>query len=187
MDGLYNRVARRRRRGQSGFTLIELLVVIAVLAILATIVIFNVTGVVNRGTTAACVTDLKTVQTASDAYYSDNSKYPTAGGGAGDSQFRPTWIAPYRRKPRHTCTATPTSPGTSINRLRNGNSATPVAGPSFVSYMLVTLLPKQDAAVNDSTATDTRPTKASRSSNCSWSSRCWPSGFSASSATRITP
>jgi type II secretion system protein G len=83
MDDLYNRVSRRRRSGQKGFTLIELLVVIAVLAVLAAIVIFNVTGVVNRGNNAACVTDLKTVQTASDAYYNDNAKYPTAGGGAG--------------------------------------------------------------------------------------------------------
>ena len=84
MDSLYNRVARRRHRGQQGFTLIELLVVIAVLAILATIVIFNVTGVVNRGSSAACVTDLKTVQTASNSYFSDNQKYATTGGGAGN-------------------------------------------------------------------------------------------------------
>ena len=75
MDDLYNRVARRRHRGQKAFTLIELLVVIAVLAVLAAIVLFNVTGVVQRGNTAACETDLKTVQTASDAYYSDNSTY----------------------------------------------------------------------------------------------------------------
>jgi prepilin-type N-terminal cleavage/methylation domain-containing protein len=78
MDNVYKRVARRRRRGQEGFTLIELLVVIAVLAILATIVIFNVTGVTNRGQVAACQTDLKTVQTASDAYYSDNQAYPAS-------------------------------------------------------------------------------------------------------------
>jgi general secretion pathway protein G len=83
MDNLFNRVARQRRRGQRGFTLIELLVVIAVLAILAAIVIFNVTGVTNRGATSACKTDLKSVQTASDAYHNDNGTYPTAGGGAG--------------------------------------------------------------------------------------------------------
>ncbi|HXC77572.1 MAG TPA: prepilin-type N-terminal cleavage/methylation domain-containing protein [Candidatus Acidoferrum sp.] len=83
MDDIYNRVARRRHQGQRGFTLIELLVVIAILAVLAAIVIFNVTGVVQRGNTAACQTDLQTVQTASDAYYSDNGKYPTALGGAG--------------------------------------------------------------------------------------------------------
>jgi prepilin-type N-terminal cleavage/methylation domain-containing protein len=82
MDDVFNRVARRRRRGdQGGFTLIELLVVIAVLAVLATIVIFNVAGVANRGRSSACATDLKSIQTASDAYYNDNTnQYPTTGG-----------------------------------------------------------------------------------------------------------
>ena len=78
MDDLYNRVSRRRRSGQKGFTLIELLVVIALLAVLAAIVIFNVTGVVNNGKTAACQTDEGTVQTASDTYYADYGVYPTA-------------------------------------------------------------------------------------------------------------
>jgi len=71
MDNLYNRVSRRRR-GEGGFTLIELLVVIAILAILAFIVIFNVTGVVNRGNSSACQTDLRTTQTAVDSFLNDN-------------------------------------------------------------------------------------------------------------------
>jgi len=74
MDNLFNSVAQRRRRGQGGFTLIELLVVIAVLAILAAIVIFNVVGVSNRGKQSACDTDVKTTQTALDAYYNDNNQ-----------------------------------------------------------------------------------------------------------------
>jgi prepilin-type N-terminal cleavage/methylation domain-containing protein len=82
MDNLFNRVARRRRHGQQGFTLIELLVVIAVLAILALIVIFNVTGVTNRGSSAQCATDLKSVQTASDAYQGDHQSYATGTGSA---------------------------------------------------------------------------------------------------------
>ena len=95
MDDLFNRVARRRRGGQRGFTLIELLVVIAVLAILAAIVIFNVTGVANRGSSASCATDLKTVQTASDAYYNANGSYATTGGAAGtltQSLLQPTYM-----------------------------------------------------------------------------------------------
>lgn len=76
MDRLVNRARRARHAGQRGFTLIELLVVIAVLAILAAIVIFNVTGVTNRGSDSACLTDLKSIQTASDAYKNDNSSYP---------------------------------------------------------------------------------------------------------------
>jgi prepilin-type N-terminal cleavage/methylation domain-containing protein len=94
MDDLFNRVARRRggaqpeptvtgvarrrRRGQQGFTLIELLVVIAVLAILAGIVIFNVQGVTKNATLGACQTDLKSVQTATDAYQNATGSLPGA-------------------------------------------------------------------------------------------------------------
>jgi general secretion pathway protein G len=63
-----SRVQRRRRRAESGFTLIELLVVIAILGVLAGIVIFNVTGVTDRGAVAACNTEINTVQTAVDTY-----------------------------------------------------------------------------------------------------------------------
>lgn len=87
MDGLFNRVARRRRRSQTGFTLIELLVVIAVLAILAAIVLFNVVGVTNRGQAQACATDVKTFQTAVDAAIgdaaSDGKAQPDAASTAG--------------------------------------------------------------------------------------------------------
>jgi prepilin-type N-terminal cleavage/methylation domain-containing protein len=82
MDSVYLRLSKRRRRGQGGFTLIELLVVIAVLAILAGIVIFNVTGVANRGKSSACATDKQTVQTAVDAYFNDKGSYPIVAGNA---------------------------------------------------------------------------------------------------------
>jgi|ERR1700736_2253938 len=72
MDDLYNRVARRQRSGEQGFTLIELLVVITVLAILGAIVIFNVTGVANKGRAAACTTEVATVQAAVDNAINDN-------------------------------------------------------------------------------------------------------------------
>ena len=98
MDSHFNRVARNRRRGQRGFTLIELLVVIAVLAILAAIVIFNVLGVTNRGSSSACLTDLKSVQTASDAYKNDTGSYATSGGGAGtliSTDLSPAYLHTY--------------------------------------------------------------------------------------------
>jgi type IV pilus assembly protein PilA len=77
MDNLYNRTARRRRRGQGGFTLIELLVVIAVLAVLAGIVIFNVVGVANKGSNASACTDAKSVQTGVDAALNDGLTFAT--------------------------------------------------------------------------------------------------------------
>jgi prepilin-type N-terminal cleavage/methylation domain-containing protein len=72
MEKRLNSVLRQRHAGQKGFTLIELLVVIAVLAILAAIVLFNVTGVANRGTASACATDVKSVQVAVDSYMNDH-------------------------------------------------------------------------------------------------------------------
>lgn len=80
MDQVFNRVARRRRQGQQGFTLIELLVVIAVLAILAAIVLFNIVGVANRGKSSACQTDKQTIQTAVDGYYNDKGVYADQAG-----------------------------------------------------------------------------------------------------------
>jgi prepilin-type N-terminal cleavage/methylation domain-containing protein len=88
MDNLYNRVARRRTRGEGGFTLIELLVVIAVLAILAAIVIFNVVGVANKGTNSSACTDQKSVQTAIDAAMNDGVTFST---GAQNSMTAADW------------------------------------------------------------------------------------------------
>ena len=79
MTDLKRRVTRHRRRGEGGFTLIELLVVIAILSVLATIVVLNVTGVKNKGNSAACVTDVATVQTAVDEYVAAQTN-----GGLGD-------------------------------------------------------------------------------------------------------
>jgi general secretion pathway protein G len=66
------RVQRKRRRAESGFTLIELLVVIAILGVLAGIVIFNVTGVSDRGQAAACNTDVASIQAALDGWRNDH-------------------------------------------------------------------------------------------------------------------
>lgn len=73
MEKRLNQAMRNRHAGQRGFTLIELLVVIAVLAVLAAVVVFNVTGVTNRGKSSACQTDVKSVQSAVDSYLNDNT------------------------------------------------------------------------------------------------------------------
>lgn len=63
---------RALRGDQSGFTLIELLIVIVILGVLAGIVVFAVSGISDHGKTAACDTDISTVQTAEEAYYAQN-------------------------------------------------------------------------------------------------------------------
>jgi prepilin-type N-terminal cleavage/methylation domain-containing protein len=71
-----NRYVQRMRESEAGFTLIELMIVIVILAILAGIVLFAVGGVTDRGTVAACKTDLSTVSTGVEAYYAKHGSYP---------------------------------------------------------------------------------------------------------------
>jgi general secretion pathway protein G len=94
MDKRINQVMRSRRSGQRGFTLIELLVVIAVLAVLAAVVIFNVTGVKNSGSAAACSTDVKSVQSAYDSYLNDGGTAVAAGTYTGATNALWTAVVP---------------------------------------------------------------------------------------------
>ena len=64
---------RNRSEDEEGFTLIELLMVIIILAILATVVVFSVTGITSNGTAASCQTTVKTVDTAAESYFAQNS------------------------------------------------------------------------------------------------------------------
>ncbi len=65
-----------RHTDQEGFTLIELLIVVVILGILAAIVVFSVTGVNNTSKVSACKTDIKTIDTAAEAYFAQNSTNP---------------------------------------------------------------------------------------------------------------
>ena len=69
-------IETRRMRGQGGFTLIELLVVIAILAVLAGVVVFAVNGINNNSKTTACKTDLRTLQTSTQAHRAEKGVYP---------------------------------------------------------------------------------------------------------------
>jgi general secretion pathway protein G len=64
---------RTARANDNGFTLIELLIVVTILGVLSGIVVFAVSKFQSDGVTAACKADLKTVETAAEAYYAKNS------------------------------------------------------------------------------------------------------------------
>lgn len=59
---------RTRANDAEGFTLIELLIVITILGILAAIVVFAVGTTTGNAKTAACQSDMKTTETAVEAY-----------------------------------------------------------------------------------------------------------------------
>ena len=79
---MYQRLltARETRRNEDGFTLIELLIVIVILGVLAGIVVFAVGAFNDDGKAAACKSDVKNVEIASEAYYAKTTphKYPSA-------------------------------------------------------------------------------------------------------------
>src|SRR6478752_1705833 len=66
----------KRAGEEGGFTLIELMIVIVILGILAGIVVFAVGGITDRGTSAACKTDVSTIETGVEAYYAKTGGYP---------------------------------------------------------------------------------------------------------------
>ena len=73
---MIDRMGRLRRgTGQGGFTLIELLVVIVILGILAGVVVFSVSGVTDKGESAAFQTDARTLRTAQEAYFAKFGEY----------------------------------------------------------------------------------------------------------------
>ena len=72
------RQMRKARAEDSGFTLIELLIVIVILGLLAGIVVFAVSAFNNDGKTAACKSDLKNVEIASEAYYAKQTPHAYA-------------------------------------------------------------------------------------------------------------
>jgi prepilin-type N-terminal cleavage/methylation domain-containing protein len=66
---------RAARENESGFTLIELLIVIVILGVLAGIVVFAVSAFNNDGVAAACKSDAKNVEVASEAYYAKKGSW----------------------------------------------------------------------------------------------------------------
>ena len=76
---MLKRLKERRIDDEGGFTLIELLVVIIILGIIAAVVVFAVGGVGDKGQSASCKIDTRTLRTAEEAYAAQPA--PNGGGG----------------------------------------------------------------------------------------------------------
>jgi prepilin-type N-terminal cleavage/methylation domain-containing protein len=68
----------KKRSGEVGFTLVELLVVIAILGILAAIAVFAVGGIRDKGQQSANQTTCSVLQTAEEAYFSQQTPHQYA-------------------------------------------------------------------------------------------------------------
>ena len=66
------------KKRQSGFTIVELLIVIVVIGILAAIVITTYSGIQAKARNAKRETDIQSLQTQVEAFYSQNGYYPNA-------------------------------------------------------------------------------------------------------------
>lgn len=82
MQRLY-RTAQRRRRGRSGFTLIELLLVLVILAILTSVVAMKVVGRTQQAKVAAAKATISTLKSSLSQFEIDNEALPTTDQGLG--------------------------------------------------------------------------------------------------------
>ena len=69
---------RRKRSGQSGFTLIEMIVVVTIIGILAGIAIVHVRYAQQKAVEAALRADLHEIRKAIDDFYADKQRYPSS-------------------------------------------------------------------------------------------------------------
>jgi type II secretion system protein G len=68
---------KKFRKGEKGFTLIELLIVVAIIGILAAIAIPQFASYRQKAFDAAAQSDLKTMRTTLEGFYTDCFHYPT--------------------------------------------------------------------------------------------------------------
>ena len=96
---LTGRAARRRRRSQAGFTLVEILVVITIIGLIMALVGPRVLNYLGESKAKAAKIQIESFSSALDLYFLDNGRYPNGSEGLGALVQRPgsltSWNGPY--------------------------------------------------------------------------------------------
>lgn len=87
---------------RKGFTLIELLIVIAIIGLLATLAIISLTTAQRKARDTKRIADMKSIQTAAELYFSDQSTYPAPGNWTALQTALSPYISQVPVDPNHT-------------------------------------------------------------------------------------
>src|SRR5256885_14838827 len=92
--------AKRRRRSQAGFTLVEILVVITIIGLIMALVGPRVLNYLGESKSKAAKIQIESFSSALDLYYLDIGRYPTSNEGLAAltrGNNLPGWNGPYLR------------------------------------------------------------------------------------------
>ena len=100
-----------------GFTIVELLIVIVVIGILALLVITTYSGIQAKARNSKRQTDVQSVQTQLEAFFSQNGYYPSLTdmntGTSATSDANSTWVASNMKSLDQTALVDPSNPNSS--------------------------------------------------------------------------
>lgn len=101
-DQILSLKARRNRRGQRGFTLLELLIVVIILGLLAALVGPELFGTLEKAKSQVAKTQMEIFAGALDRFRLDVGRYPTTAEGLKALRDNPgnlpNWSGPYLKK-----------------------------------------------------------------------------------------
>lgn len=108
---------KKRNLNNKGFTIVELLIVIVVIGILALLVITTYSGIQAKARNSKRQTDIQSVQTQLEAFFSQNGYYPSLGdmtqGTSATSNASATWITTNMKSLDQTALTDPSNPNSS--------------------------------------------------------------------------